>query len=117
MPMEINKECRRPPANILKKDNNYIIHIEMPGLHKDEIDISLSGNVLEISGEKEGVKYQKGLGGFIRKEFKGPIYSRQFELPKNADKTKIEAQMKNGILTLTFPVKEMQSERKKIPIK
>ncbi|MFO8018821.1 MAG: Hsp20/alpha crystallin family protein [Promethearchaeia archaeon] len=67
------------------------------------IDLFLVGNMLEVRGQKKTFDYQKGLGGFIRKEFRGP---------KNIDKDEIEAKMKHGILTLTIPIKKRKSKKK-----
>ncbi|MGV9205121.1 MAG: Hsp20/alpha crystallin family protein [Promethearchaeia archaeon] len=116
MDSEIKEECRKPRANIIRREEKYIIKIEMPGLSKEHIDLSIVGETLEIFGERTKVKYEKGLGGFVRREFEGPIYYREFQLPKNIIEDKIEAKMKWGVLKITIPLKKVEGKKKRIAL-
>lgn len=117
MDLEFKEEFRKPLTNIKKKDGNYILRIEMPGLHKEQIDVELAGEVLEVSGQKKEYEYQKGLSGFIRREFRGPIYHREFQIPKDVDKTEIKAKMRKGVLIITIPIKQRESKKKVISLR
>jgi HSP20 family protein len=112
------EECRRPLTNKYYAEDKsaFIFKIEMPGLRREHIDLSVVGDILEVFGEKKKIDYEKGLGGFVRKEFEGPIYYREFQLPKNVIEDEIEAKMKDGILKIILPIKKVETEKKRIEI-
>ena len=102
-----------PRTNLYENGDNFEIRAEVPGLEKEDLNVKIQGNYLEISGTRgsdapEGYKTHKterGVGSF----------SRSFTLPSDVDSTKVEATLKNGVLYLMLP-KHEASKPKKISI-
>ena len=103
-------ESSAPRTNLYEHGDNFEIRAEVPGLEKDDLNVKIQGNYLEISGERksdapEGYKAHKterGLGSF----------SRSFTLPADVDSTKVEATLKDGVLYLTLPKHEAAKPKK-----
>ena len=99
-----------PRANLYENGDNFEIRAEVPGLEKDDLNVKIQGNYLEISGVRksdapEGYKTHKterGVGSF----------SRSFTLPADVDSTKVEATLKDGLLFLTLPKHEAAKPKK-----
>jgi len=99
-----------PRTNMYEHGDNFEIRAEVPGLEKDDLNVKIQGNYLEISGERgsdapEGYKTHKterGIGSF----------SRSFTLPADIDSTKVDATLKNGVLYLTLPKHEAAKPKK-----
>ena len=91
-----------PAVDILEKDGNLMLRVEVPGINEKDIDLKLEGNVLTLKGEKkleeDGVR-----GEYYRLESYFGAFSRSFTLPESADRDQIKAEFKNGILTITVP--------------
>lgn len=90
----------KPGANIIEKENGYIIQLAVPGLQKEDIKLNLEKNVLTITAEKE-VPTIKG-AKFNIKEFEYARFKRTFVLPDSIDVQNIGANYTNGILTVTL---------------
>ncbi len=91
-----------PRANILKKNEDYIIELALPGFSKEDIALSIENNTLKIkSTEKEQTQTD-----YNKREFNFENFSRSFEMSDHIDQSKITANMEAGILTITLPRKE-----------
>jgi len=93
-----------PRTNLYDLGEKLEIIAEVPGLSKEDISIKIQGNYLEMSGTRksdapEGYKAH-------RVERGTPTFTRSFTLPSDVDSEKVEASLKNGILTLTLPKAE-----------
>lgn len=99
-----------PLMNIEELKDAYRITLEVPGMEKDDIDISVKDDVLTISGEKkEDIKEE---GNLFRRERWFGKFTRSVTLPGDVDVDKIEAEYKNGVLTLHLPKSEKAKGRK-----
>jgi len=106
-----------PAIDIQEKDDRFEIAAELPGLEKDDIDISLKNDVLLLSGEKEQKKEEKE-GDSYRSERVFGKFQRSFRLPEMVEEDEIEAEFDNGILTINLPKsEESTAEQKEIEIK
>jgi len=95
-----------------ESDDRYVIELEVPGVKKDEINISLKNEVLTISwSSKKENKDGKGKSRYERSE---GSFTRSFDV-EGSDAEKIDAELKNGVLKITLPKHEM-SKPKKIQI-
>lgn len=103
-----------PPCEIFDEDKLYSISLDIPGAHKDDINIEVKDNHLYVSGER---KYQgKTREDYIlRSERRYGKFSRVFSLPQNVNADAIEARFENGVLDLILP-KEEKSQTRKISI-
>ncbi len=99
-----------PLMNIEELDDAYRITLEVPGMEKDDIDISVKDDVLTISGEKK--EDFKEEGTLFRRERWFGKFTRSVTLPSDVDVDKIEAEYKNGVLTLHLPKSEAAKGRK-----
>ena len=109
---------RTPLSNIKEKESEFEISAEIPGLNKDDIEITISEGKLEIKGETEKEEKEEEKGEVVRREYSSSSYYRAFSLPENIDEDAIDAQLEKGILKVKVPKKELpEPEKKKIEVK
>ena len=99
-----------PAADIYETDDALTVLLEMPGVERKDISISLKDNTLSVEGKIDFSKYQ-GMEP-VYTEYPVGNYSRSFNLSQRIDQSAIQAQFRDGVLTLTLPkVKEAQPRR------
>jgi HSP20 family protein len=104
-----------PAVDVAEDDAEITVRAEVPGLTPEDIDIRVSGNVLTIRGEKKETKEER-TGDRYHYERRFGSFSRSVELPASADLEKIDAEERNGVLTVH--VRKMPaSQAKKISVK
>ena len=84
-----------------EKAGTWIIQAALPGIEKDEIELNIEGNILEIMVQRKNDKRKEDENYYIRELSYGSL-SRSFALPRNIDKTEPTAELKDGILTITL---------------
>jgi HSP20 family protein len=99
-----------PSINVTEEKNSFIVNMAAPGLKKEDFDISLEGDLLTISCEKETEKDGKENANFTRREYNYSFFSRTVTLPETAESKDIVAKYTDGILNLTIP-KKPESEK------
>lgn len=106
-----------PAVDIAEKDGAYEITAELPGLEEKDIDVQIADDMLVIKGEKKEEKEEKK-NGFHLSERRFGSFRRSFRVPAGVDADRIDAQFKNGVLTLTLPKsKEAEKQQRKIAVK
>jgi len=100
-----------PSVNLEETKNDYIIHAELPGMNKKDIDISVENDVLTISGEKKE-RVQTKDSNILVSEILSGYFSRSFRLPAQIDSEKIEAKWDNGVLVVKIPKSEVAKPKK-----
>ncbi len=103
----------RPAADILQKDDSYYILIDMPGVNKEKLQISVDENVLTVQADTDYPQAEQE--NYIENEFGNAQYIRKFTLSDNVDKENIQANLKNGLLRLHLP-KSPEAQPKRIQI-
>lgn len=98
--------------DVTRTDGAYSVKAEMPGVHKDDINVSIDGNVVTISGEVKKEEEEKKGAEVIRSERYYGKVSRSFSLPQEVDESKAEAKYADGVLRLTLPMKSKQTARR-----
>ncbi len=102
-----------PSVDIEETDDSYVIEAELPGVDKKDINIELVGNELTITGEVK----EKERKGIVRKQTRRiGRFDYRVRLPEQLESDKIDADLKDGVLTVSVPKSERAS-RKKIEIK
>lgn len=104
-----------PALNMYETDTAIKVDVPLPGIKPEEVEVTISGNMLTIKGErhaKEEVKEDK----YYRREVSYGALTRSVELPLNADADKAEATFEHGMLTIAFP-KTTTTGPKKLEIK
>ncbi|MBN1798339.1 MAG: Hsp20/alpha crystallin family protein [Spirochaetales bacterium] len=94
-----------PAIDVIENPDNYKVISELPGIELKDIDVSITSNVLTIKGEKKEDKEEKK-GKYYRKESLSGGFQRTLSLPTSVESEKVQAELKNGILTITLPKKE-----------
>jgi len=108
----LEREGRFVPAvDVLEQDGNYVLKAELPGMKASDVDIRVEGNTLTLSGERN-YEHKEESEGYRRLERRYGSFCRSFTLPDNAKADAIEANMSEGVLTLTIPKKESAQPRK-----
>jgi HSP20 family protein len=102
-------------VDIREQNDAYLVEVELPGLSKDDVKITMENNILTVQGEKKQEKEEKR-GNYHRTERVYGSFQRSFTLPSSVKNEKIEAQYKNGILTVTLPKVE-EAKPKAIEVK
>ena len=100
-----------PPVDIQETADAYKLEAELPGLTKDDINITLENNVLRLSGERKFEKDAKK-ENYHRVERTYGTFTRAFALPQQVNPEGVRAAFENGILTLTVPKAEQAKPRK-----
>ena len=103
-----------PRVDISETDDEIIVHADAPGMTKDDIKITLSENVLTVSGEKK-IERDENKENFHRVERVFGSFSRSFYIPTNVDASAISASYQEGVLMVNLPKKE-EAKPKEIPI-
>lgn len=94
-----------PAADIKETEEALFVQVELPGLHKEDIAVSLEENVLTISGERRFTKDEAKETYHRLERFYGK-FSRSFRLPRNVDAGSVSASFADGLLTLELPKSE-----------
>jgi len=101
-----------PPVDIFENEDALMVVADLPGVDKDGVDIRIEDDILTIKGN---AKYNQP-ATVLRQEFTLQNYYRQFQLSEEVDQSKISAESKNGVLTITLPKAE-KSKPKQIKVK
>jgi len=102
-----------PSIDLYEERDNFIVKAEVPGMKREEIDISLHEGALTITGERKVEEKRKGTN-FRTERFFGR-FQRTVTLPKAVDGDKVKANYKDGVLTITLPKSE-QAKPKQIDV-
>ncbi|MCL0062645.1 Hsp20/alpha crystallin family protein [Peptococcaceae bacterium] len=97
-------ERQQMRADIKETDKEYIVEADLPGVKKEEIDITINNDILTISVNKNEQIEEKN-ENYIRQERRVGSFSRSFYID-NVDSDKVTAKFENGVLTITLPKKE-----------
>jgi HSP20 family protein len=104
-----------PAVDIAEHDDEYLVKVELPGVNKDEVKLTLENNILTIRGEKKQEKETKK-ENYHRVERSYGSFQRSFTLPAAVKADKIDASYKDGILTVSLPKAE-EAKPKQIEVK
>lgn len=91
-----------PAIDMIEKDDKFIVKAELPGMKKDEIDISVTGNTLTIKGEREAEEEIKEEDYCCCERSYGSFF-RSLAIPSSVDTERIEATYKDGVLEIALP--------------
>lgn len=106
-----------PAVDILERENDFNIKVELPGVEKSDVKITVQNDVLTIRGEKKKVSEKKE-ENYTRTERSYGIFQRSFTLPASVTSEKIEASYDNGVLSVTIPkLEEAKPQEIEVKIK
>lgn len=103
-------EGRMPKVDVIDRDEEVVVRAEVPGVEKEDLDVSVSDNAVTIKGQtKREEKEEKG--DYYRCEISRGAFTRTVMLPGAVDADKAKAQFKDGVLELTLPKVEEAKRR------
>ena len=115
-PMTAITPRRTPPMDVADLGDHYEMRLEMPGIPKDDINIHVTSNSVEISAQYEENKEEKDKN-WLRRERSCSSYYRALELPEDLKTNDVDAELEDGVLKLTLPKVEPRPEDKPKKIK
>jgi HSP20 family protein len=106
-----------PDVNTREGDDTYYIDVDLPGVKKENVEISVDKNILTIKGERD-IRDEVKEEDYYRVESAYGTFSRSFRLPEKVDVENIEAKSEDGVLEIVIPkLKVLKDSTKKIEIK
>ena len=104
-----------PPVDIKETDAAYVLHMEVPGVRSEDLDVELNDATLTIRGARQS-EDESTESGYVRRERHQGSFVRQFRVPHAVTADDLTAGMKDGVLEVTIPKKGSSASRR-IPIK
>lgn len=98
--------------DVEEKDKSYIVRADMPGVKKEDINVRIDGNIVQIDAESKQEKEVKEKGKLLRSERYYGSISRTFSLSQDVDEAKAVAKYENGVLNLELPKKETTASKR-----
>lgn len=105
----------RPAIEVKRDKEKLLVHAELPGLKKEDVKVTVTGDLLEIEGERKFETEEKR-GDFVHSERSYGRFYRAIPLPDGADGDKATAEFANGMLEISIPVPEIAPAAKQIPV-
>ena len=101
-----------PAIDVTEDDNRYVIHADLPGLSKADIEVTYHNGCLTLKGEKKVETTEEKKGRVYHRERFTGKFGRNIQLPEKIDAAKIEASFKDGVLELVLPFTPEAQPRK-----
>lgn len=99
-----------PPTDLYETDGAYTVETELPGFHRDDIQVTVERGLLTVSGER-GRRESARNASYHMRERPAGRFSRSFSLPSSIDAERVEASFDNGILRIRVPKSEEAKPR------
>ncbi len=100
-----------PALDAEESEDSFTLHVELPGVKPDEVNVSVEANVLTITGQR-GFYGEKDAVDFRRIERRFGRFQRTVRLPEHVESDKVEAAYADGLLTITVPKSESAKPRR-----
>lgn len=106
------KVTATPAINVIETAEEYDMEMAVPGLCKEDLNVQIDENCLNISMEKKTeTEHKSEKKNYLRREFSTQQFYRSFELPDNVEKDKITAKVENGVLWIVLPKSAMMEKK------
>jgi HSP20 family protein len=102
---EVPRGVWSPSVDILERENEVVLKVDLPEMNQNEIDIKVEEDTLIIRGERKFIKETPG-GNYLQIERPYGTFQRTFPVPRMIDQEKIKAAYKDGVLRIVLPKKE-----------
>ncbi|PAV14464.1 heat-shock protein [Methanosarcina spelaei] len=118
MPMEEwgGGKVYTPAIDIKDEDDKLVVTTDLPGINKEDVQINLKEDMLEISAKTRKEKETEEEEGYLRRERAYTQFYRAVRLPASVKEEGSTAKIENGVLTITLPKMQMEESTKKISI-
>jgi HSP20 family protein len=105
----------RPSLEAYSKDGDLVLHYDLPGVGLEEVEITLDGNVLTVSGERKAAAEEEGVSYYLN-ELPYGAFGRSVTVPERIDAEAIKAHFENGVLEVVLPGAAQEAQPKRIAI-
>lgn len=113
VPLDINAQAIQMRVDVSEKKDAYVVKADLPGVKKDDINVRIDGNIVQIDAEVKQEKETKGSDDkVLRSERYYGSVSRTFSLSQDVDDAKAVAKYADGVLTLELPKKATTASKK-----
>lgn len=109
-PVAPGRSTSMPAVNIREDEKRFTLDLAVPGIDKKDLKIEINEDVITISSEQK-VEKEESRDDFKRREFSYTSFCRSFYLPENVNKEKIEANYRDGILSVVLPKEEEEKTK------
>ena len=99
-PTPASQAALRPPVDIFETDERIVLRADMPGVTRERLELRVDGNALHIEGRIEIAPQQQAA---LYADVRAATYRRQFVLSNELDSASIEANLQQGVLTVSIP--------------
>ncbi len=103
-----------PSFDVIEREDAYLVKADLPGVSESDLDVSVTGNQLTVSGARRAEERGEGDSYYVAERLHGE-FSRTFSFPNQAAMDDIEARLESGELTINVP-KRAEAQPRKIPI-
>jgi len=100
-----------PPLNVWTDNEGALVAVEIPGINPEQLELAVVGDTLTLRGKREAKDLPEGARYQRRERFQGE-FARSVQLPFTIDAEKVEAEYKDGILTITLPRAESEKPKR-----
>ncbi len=100
----------KPAVNVHEDGEKFRIEVQVPGIDRKDVHLSVNDHTLEIKGERKADTKEEKIGYHVQ-EFRYGAFSRTFKLPNYVDPEKLKATYERGVLTVTVPKHEKAKPR------
>jgi HSP20 family protein len=104
-----------PSVDVLQKDGDLVVRVEMPGVKPEGVEVAAHNGVLSISGERKVDEEEERAGYYVR-ELRHGSFRRSMILPEGVDENKIRARYQDGILEVTLEGAATARDPQRVPI-
>ena len=100
---------RSPALDVAETDAGYTVKLEMPGVAKDDIKVSVEGRKVSLQAQSQRSEEKKEGERVLYRERSATSYARSFTLPVEVDQAESGAKLEDGVLTLTLPKRHVRA--------
>jgi HSP20 family protein len=105
----------RPVIDVKREKGKLLVHAELPGLKKEDVKVAITGDLLEIEGERK-LETEEKRNGYVHSERNYGKFYRAIALPERANAEKATAAFTDGVLEIAIPIPEVDRATKEIPV-
>ena len=103
-----------PRFELKETKDGYVVKADLPGVKEADVEVSLNGNLLSVKGQREEEHHEEGESYYTSERSYGS-FARTFTLPDSVDSEHVDADLKDGVLTIRIP-RRPEAQPKRIPI-
>jgi len=106
-----------PQLEVFERDGSLVVHADLPGVRREDVEVNVEGDVLTISGERRQ-ETRNAEGGYVRTERSYGTFFRQIPLPDGVDPAQVQASYQDGVLEVVVPPpRDQQRNRRRVDIR